>query len=103
MHVGPLPKTTVFSDGVLPATEGNLLERRQQAPRPIPLAEDRQPPPNVPETLVPRRLDADLADPEVLNEDSVEIGPAFVGHVRCEGDMEINMFSVARDQGNKCW
>ena len=43
----------------------------------------------MPETLVPRKLEADLAAPEVLDEDSVEIGPAFVGHIRCERDIEI--------------
>ena len=87
-HVGPLPKVTVFTDGVVPVTEGTILGRQQQAPRPLRPVEHHQPPPDLPDDLVPRNLEAELAAPEVLNEDSAEIGPTFVGHVRCESDME---------------
>ena len=87
-HVGPLPKVTVFADGQVPVNEGTLLGRQQQAPRPLRSAEDQPPLPGPPDDLAPRNLEAELAATEVVNEDSAEIGPTFVGHVRCESDME---------------
>ena len=34
-------------------------------------------------------------EPEILNEESAEIGAAFVGHVTCEEDMEDQYVSIA--------
>ena len=96
-YYGSLPKLSRLTADGNPLTDDNMLEPQSHAPRPL----ESQPSGFVPDASDDEDQRTQDIPPTVGYDAPSELGPEFVGHVRCEEDMEGQYVFYRPNSGKK--